>query len=47
MLIHLSEDNNNPDIALKTLKSTFNEKNIEFDDIIISSQKERTELVNV
>lgn len=47
VLIHLSEDNNNPDIALKTLKSTFNEKNIEFDDIIISSQKERTELVNV
>jgi len=47
VLIHLSEDNNNSDIALKTLKSTFNEKNIEFDDIIISSQKERTELVNV
>jgi len=47
VLIHLSEENNTPDIALKTLKNTFNEKNIDFDDIIISSQKERTELVNV
>lgn len=45
VLIHLSEENNEPDIALNTLMNTFNGKNIEFNDVIISKQKERTELV--
>ena len=45
VLIHLSEENNEPDIALNTLMNTFNDKNIEFNDVIISKQKERTELV--
>lgn len=47
VLIHLSEENNDPNIALKTLKDTFLEKNIDFDNIIISSQKERTDLVTL
>ena len=47
VLIHLSEDNNKPEIALNTLKDTLVSKNIKFDDIIISSQKERTELVSL
>lgn len=47
VLIHLSEENNDPDVALKTLKDTFLEKNINFDNIIISSQKERTDLVTL
>lgn len=45
VLIHLSEENNEPDIAFNTLMNTFNDKNIEFNDVIISKQKERTELV--
>lgn len=45
VLIHLSEENNEPDIALNTLMNTFNDKNIKFNDVIISKQKERTELV--
>lgn len=47
VLIHLSEENNDPDIALQTLKDSLNSKNIEFNNIIISSQKERTDLIKL
>lgn len=45
VLIHLSEENNDPGIALKTLEDTLKSKDIEFNNIIISSQKERTDLI--
>lgn len=47
VLIHLSEENNDPEVALKTIHDTFSEKNINFDDITISTQKERTDLVTL
>lgn len=47
VLIHLSEENNDPEVALKTIQNTFSEKNINFDDITISTQKERTDLVTL
>lgn len=47
VLIHLSEENNDPNIALETLKDTLNSKDIKFNNIIISSQKERTDLINI
>lgn len=47
VLIHLSEENNDPKVALKTIHDTFSEKNINFDDITISTQKERTDLVTL
>lgn len=47
ILIHLSEDNNTKDLAFNTLKNTLVKNNINFDDIIISSQNERTELVKI
>ena len=47
ILIHLSEDNNNPKLAVATLKSTLKENGIDFENIIVSSQNERTELVTI
>lgn len=47
ILIHLSEDNNTPELALDTLKETLEKNNINFNNIIISSQEERTELIKI
>lgn len=47
ILAHLSEHNNNPDIALKTLKATLKENEKSCKKIIIAKQKERTELIEV
>ena len=47
VLIHLSHDNNNPDIALDTLKEELKNNNIDFSNILISSQTERTDVIEV
>ena len=47
ILIHLSHENNNPDIALTTLKNKLNEESIKFNNIILSSQDENTEMVEI
>ena len=47
ILIHLSHENNDPSIALKTLQDKLIEKNINFNDIVISSQEDSTELIEV
>lgn len=43
ILAHLSEENNNPSLALQTLK----EKNIQNCEFIIAKQQEKTELIQV
>ena len=45
VLIHLSEENNKPELALNTLLEALNGKNIP--DIEIAKQKERTDLIEV
>lgn len=47
VLAHLSEENNDPNIALTTLCSSLKENNKNIDKIIIATQKERTELIEV
>lgn len=47
ILAHLSHENNDPTIALQTLKNKLNEENILFDNILISTQEERTDLIEV
>ncbi|MDD3453324.1 MAG: MBL fold metallo-hydrolase [Bacilli bacterium] len=42
ILIHISQDNNNPSLALQCLKDKLNEENNDFSDITISHQNERT-----
>ena len=47
MLIHLSETNNMPEVALKTLKSTLKEYNIKFSNIEVALQNERSEVTEI
>lgn len=47
ILIHLSEENNDPEIALETLIETFNKKDKKVPEVLIARQKERTELLEV
>ena len=47
ILIHLSETNNLEEIALETIRNTFNEYNIKFNDIICAKQNEATELIEI
>ncbi len=46
-LMHLSETNNNPKIALKTVKDTLKEYNVEFKDIKVATQNEISEVINI
>ena len=43
ILTHLSEENNDPELALKTLKDKLDEKNKKIPNLVISKQKEKTE----
>lgn len=47
VLSHLSEENNKPDIAIKTLKDTLKENDINFDNIEVATQNDRTEVIEV
>lgn len=47
ILIHLSHDNNDPNLALQTLKDELENNDINFDNILISSQSERTDMIEV
>lgn len=47
VLIHLSHDNNDPSIALDTLKKELKNNDINFSNILISSQIERTDVIEV
>ena len=47
ILIHLSEENNTPEMALDTLVNTLNESKKKVPEIIIAKQKESTELIEV
>lgn len=47
ILIHLSEENNKPEVALKTLLDTLEKKGVRVPDIEIASQKESTELIEL
>lgn len=46
-LAHLSEENNQPELAYNNLKKVLNKKNINFDNIEIAQQKCATELVEI
>ena len=47
ILFHLSEENNTKELALNTLKERLEKEHIDFSDIIISSQNEKTSLINL
>lgn len=43
-LAHLSKENNDPDVALKDVKSILKENDIKFNNFVIAKQRERIEL---
>ena len=47
ILAHLSHENNEPSIAYNTLKNKLIDENINFNDIIVSTQEDRTELIKI
>ena len=47
ILIHLSEDNNDPKLAYDTLANTLAKRNKKVNNIIISKQRETTELIEI
>ena len=47
ILIHLSEENNRPEVALKTLLDTLEKKDVRVPDIEIAMQRESTELIEL
>lgn len=47
VLIHLSETNNLEEVALNTVRDTFKEYGIDFDDIICARQNERTDVIEI
>ncbi|MBO5475059.1 MAG: MBL fold metallo-hydrolase [Bacilli bacterium] len=47
VLAHISKENNTPEIALDTLKSSLSENNIKFNNIIVAKQRERTDCVEI
>ena len=47
ILMHLSETNNKPELALKTVKDTFKEYDVKFNNISCASQNEISEVINL
>ena len=47
VLIHLSESNNTPQLALSCLKETFEKENLKLPKVVISYQHESTEVYEV
>lgn len=47
ILIHLSETNNKPSIALETAKETFDEYEVKFNNISCASQNEISEMIEI
>ena len=43
-LAHLSKENNDPEVALKAVKSILKENDVEFNNFVIAKQRERVEL---
>ncbi len=47
VLAHLSKENNDPDLALQTVKESLKQSNIEFDNIIVAKQRERVDCIEI
>lgn len=47
ILIHLSEENNKPELALKTLLDTLDKKGVKVPSVLIADQKESTGLIEI
>jgi len=46
-VVDLSKENNDPDIALETVKESLKENHVDFHNIVIAKQRERTDCVEI
>lgn len=47
VLAHLSKENNDPELAVSTLKETLKENDIQFENIIVAKQRERVDCIEL
>lgn len=47
VLAHLSKENNNKDLAISVFKSTMLENGIDFDNVVVATQDEVTEVIEI
>ena len=47
LLMHLSKENNTPEIALNTINEIFDEYNVNFDNISCAKQREKSEVITI
>ena len=47
ILAHLSKENNSPELALETVREGLKENNVEFNNLVVAKQKEKTDCVLV
>lgn len=47
ILAHISKENNDPELAIDTLKEALKENNIEFNNIVVAKQRERVDCVRL
>ena len=47
MLMHLSKENNTPEVALNTINEIFDEYNISFDNISCAKQRKKSEVITL
>ena len=47
VLMHLSKENNTPEVALNTINEIFDEYNVDFDNITYAKQREKSEVITL
>ena len=47
VLAHISKENNDPELALSTLRESLKENGVNFDNIVVAKQKERVDCVEL
>lgn len=47
VLAHISKENNDPELALATLRESLKENGVDFDNIIVAKQKERVDCIKL
>lgn len=47
ILMHLSKENNTPEVALNTITEIFDEYNVDFEDISCAKQREKSEVITL
>ncbi|MDE6141429.1 MAG: MBL fold metallo-hydrolase [Bacilli bacterium] len=47
VLAHISKENNDPELALATVREALNENHVEFDNLVVAKQRERTDCIEI